>query len=60
MLRKISQSLQENTYARVPLLIKLQEQIATFIQRETLAQVISYENYTYIVEYQQKVASGYY
>ena len=40
---KISQNSQENTSARVTLLIKLQAQACNFIKKETLAQVFSYE-----------------
>ena len=40
---KISQNLQENTYAKVSFLIKLQAWACNFIKKETLAQVFSYE-----------------
>ena len=40
---KILQKLQENTCARVSLLIKLQPSAYNFIKSETLAQVLSFE-----------------
>ena len=40
---KISQNSQENTCAKVSLLIKLQAKASNFIKKETLAQVFSCE-----------------
>ena len=40
---EISANSQENTFARVPFLIKLQALACNFIKRETLAQVLSCE-----------------
>ena len=41
VLLKIAQNSQENTIARISFLIKLQAEPATFIKKETLAQVFS-------------------
>ena len=43
LLSEISQNLQENTYARICFLVKLQG--SNFITKETLAQVLSCEFY---------------
>ena len=40
---EISQSSQENTCARVSILIKLQSKACKFVKKETQAQVFSYE-----------------
>ena len=40
---KISQNSQENFYARVSFLIKLQAKACNFIKKEALVQVFSYE-----------------
>ena len=45
MVLEISQNSQENTCARVSLLIKLQASACNFIKKETLTQVFSCEFY---------------
>ena len=58
----MSQNSQENTYARISFLIKLQAEACSFIKKEALAQVFSCEfceisKGTFFTEHLQEIAS---